>query len=191
MANPTILLVSENFLRTTTQISDNLQSKFLIAAIKTAQEEHYQTIIGETLYNKLLNLVETGEISDPENIHYNNLLQKSQRFISFQAIVELCLISTVKIDNIGLNRTHDDKVDTLSLDDTFRMRAHYQNQADFYCKRLQMWLLDNRSNLPELTQNHLHKLKRQLHSAASCGVNLGGPRGKVLFPSIHHYIQKN
>ena len=60
--------------------------------------------------------------------------------------------------------------------DVFRLNA----KADAYCLDLQNFLLRNRSDYPELTDNCCHNIKSNLHSAASCGIFLGGSRGKTI-----------
>ena len=58
------------------------------------------------------------------------------------------------------------------------VRRHYINQADFYAKRLQEYLLRNSGAFPELDCCSCHNIRKNLYSAASCGIWLGGPRGK-------------
>ena len=58
------------------------------------------------------------------------------------------------------------------------MQYYYQTKVDAYCLELQQWLLQNKESIPELTECHCRKLSSNLHSAASCGIFLGGSRGK-------------
>jgi len=66
-------------------------------------------------------------------------------------MVELCVISNIKINNIGLNITSDDRVQTLQVTDMFRIKDYLQHQADFYCKDLQNYLLKNKDKFAELS----------------------------------------
>lgn len=169
-----ILLISENYLRSAFMISDNVQSKFILPAIKDAQETHYQTIVGSCLYNRLLDGVENNDLTEAER----NLLNISKRYIGLMAIAELCTITTFKINNIGLNSTSDENVKTFDVKDTMFVRDHYINQADFYALIIQKYLLANRTDFPSLTCCACDKIKQNLYSAASCGVFLGGVRGR-------------
>lgn len=67
-----ILLISENKVRTYSNISTNTQTSYLLPAIREAQLD-YELIIGTKLYNKLISLVESGDIQKEENYVYKNL----------------------------------------------------------------------------------------------------------------------
>lgn len=173
-----ILLISENFLRANFNISENVQSKFILPAIRNAQKIKYQEVVGSRMLKKLESLVESGDIEKPENENYKDLLDQSQLFIGYSAISELCVICNVKIDNIGLNATTDENVSVMRVSDMFEIKRYYQDKADYYCKLLQKYILQEKVNLPEICKTKVGELKSNLHSAASCGLSLGGERGK-------------
>ena len=58
------------------------------------------------------------------------------------------------------------------------MRDYYISKADFFCIEVQNYLLNNRTLFPELTEGDIHRIHSCLYSAASCGLWLGGPRGR-------------
>lgn len=169
-----VLLVSENYMRSAFMISDNVQTKFILPAIEEAQEMEFQTVVGSCLYNRLLEGVADENLSEVEK----ELLTIAKRYIGYSAIAELVTISTFKINNIGVNKTRDDNVETLNTGDVMLIKQSYINKADFYKKRLQEYLLNNYSEFPELTSCDCNNIKKNLYSAASCGIWLGGPRGK-------------
>ena len=169
-----ILLISENYLRSAFMISDNVQTKFIMPAIKNAQEVHYQTIVGTCLYKRLLEGVEHNDLTQAER----DLLNMSKRYIGLMAIAELCVIATFKLNNIGLNSTSDDNVETFDVEDTMFVHDHYVHQADFYALRIQKYLLAHSNEYPELCCCDCENIKKNLYSAASSGIFLGGPRGR-------------
>lgn len=171
-----VLLTSENFVRNLTNIDGNVQSKFLLSAIRESQEVELQQVIGTNMLNKLKGLVEDGTIEETEP--YKNLLNECQLFLAYQSIVQLCLISTVKISNGGLQQTTDENLQVLDLQDTFTLQNHYQDKADFFRRRLQGYILDHKAELPEISQNKCNDMYAELHSAASTSLWLGGKRGK-------------
>ena len=61
-----VLLISENYLRSAFMISDNVQSKFILQAIKTSQEIYFQSIVGTCLYNILLDGVRNNTLNNSE-----------------------------------------------------------------------------------------------------------------------------
>lgn len=174
-----VYLISEDFVKSTTNISDNVQGKFLGPAIRETQQIDLQGVIGTAMLNKLCDLVSGGTISSPENAAYKELLDNCQYFMAYSVVAKLVVISAVKIDNMGPNTTYDDKIQNLGLNDTFLIEDYYINKADWYKKRLQEYILANKSNLPEITENKCHDIHANLYSAASGGLWLGGARSPL------------
>lgn len=169
------LFISENYLRTNFNISENLQSQFIIPAIRNAQFIKYQAIVGTDLYKRLEDGIMEEDLNDDEK----ELLEMSKPFIAYSAIVDLVVTTNVKIDNIGVNITSDERVNTLGVKDMFQIKDYYQHKADFYCMALQNFIFNNKEKYPELSECQCRKIKSNLYSAATCGLNLGGPRGKI------------
>ena len=172
-----IYLISPNFVRTNTNISSNIQDKFLQSAIREATDMDLHELVGSNLLNKLKIIIDKDEINIPENIIYKQILDISKYFIAYSVVSRLTVISSIKIDNIGANVTGDDNVKTLDLDDIFRIEKFYRDKADFYKKRIQDFLRENYSKIPELSECECYKVKSNTYSAASTGIWLGGTRG--------------
>lgn len=181
-----ILLTSAKFVKSTTNISDNLAGKFILPSIREAQEVNFRGIVGDCLLAKLKALVitdpetQTRQIDKPENIHYKNLLDRAQYFLAYQAIVEICGKVSYKIANGGVIRTSDENIQPVSADEIDQQKTYYQSKADAHCFQLQNWIVENADLIPELSECDCAKIRANLYSAATCGIWLGGPRGKVL-----------
>lgn len=173
-----ILLTNEDYVRSITLIDNNVQSKFLLSAIREAQEVGLQEIIGTSMMNKLKSLVDDGSINEENNIYYKSLLDEAQLYIAYKAVANLCLITNVKISNGGLQQTSDENLTVLNLNDTFTFQKYLQDKADFFAKRLQGYILNNIKNLPEIGDCKSNEIKSTLRSAASTSLFLGGSRGK-------------
>jgi len=171
-----ILLCSENFIKSATNISDNISGKLLSPAIYEAQDFDLRSILGDILTDKLISLVASGDIELPANEKYKILLDKCQYFLAYTVVKNVCLLTAVKIDNAGLEQLSDEKMQPISIDDSYRIQHFYQMKADHFCKQIQNYLLDNKSLYPELTENSLHKIKYNLKSSATTGLWLGGVR---------------
>lgn len=173
-----ILLISENAVRTITAISDNVAGKYLRASIQEAQAVGFCGIVGDTLYAKLCNLVDTGDISLPANAAYKALLDKARYYLAYSAAVELVPKVTYKVANAGVVKTPDEKVEVATEPDMAKKASYYQAKADRACVDVQNFILNNRADYPELTEGDCHRIQSNLYSAATCGIWLGGPRGK-------------
>lgn len=174
-----VLLTSLNWVRAFTQISDNLQDKFLQSAIRESQEIGLQGIIGTDLYIKLQTLVDSGDIELPDNKTYKDLLDLSQYYLAYSTIAKLCVITTFKVNNIGVNTTTDDNVQVTSLKDTLTLENYYTGKADFYQKRIQDFCWKNKQQLTELNSCSQFKINPNLYTNDNtCGIWLGNARGK-------------
>lgn len=173
-----VLLISEKFIKTNSGISDNVWGSYLTPAIREAQDIRLQRVIGGELYNTLLSIVENGTIAEEEFSAYRTLLDDYiQVFLMYQVISDLIPIIGVKLANLGTVVSNDEHVENLSASDRERTRAYYELRADFYCRRMQEWLLANRDAFPELDAPRCDEMASNLRSAASTGLWLGGRRG--------------
>ena len=179
-ATTQILLTSESFVKDVTSISDNLAGKYLRPSIREAQEVKYRGIVGDALLAKLKALVGAGEIAQEGNEAYKALVDRSQYFLAYSAIVEVAAKVSWKIANAGVVKTPDERMETASEVDMAKVQAYYQSKADSECLDLQNYLLDNRAAYPELAECDCNRIKANLYSAATCGIFLGGARGKML-----------
>lgn len=174
-----ILLSSEDFIKSVTNISDNLAGKYLLPALREAQEEGLKGILGGSLLSKLKNLVGEGEIDLPENAIYKATIEECQYYLAYKTIVDVTNKVSYKITNFGVSKSNDENLQVASYEEIVKMQYYYQSKADAYCLDLQNWLLDHRTYLPELNDCQCRKIRSNIYSAASCGIFLGGARGKV------------
>lgn len=172
------LITSESFVKNATPIFDNIGGKYILAAIREAQEVRIKGVLGSALLGKLKTLCKSGDISKEGNEAYKELLDRCQMATAYQAISELARITSYKITNKGVVKTNDDRVENATESEIIRTQDFYQSKADFYIMELQRFLLDRRSDYPELDDHNCASIRANLHSAASCGLWLGGARGK-------------
>lgn len=173
-----VLLTSETFVKSVSSISDNLAGKYLRPSIREAQDVQYRSIVGDTLLAQLKSLVSDGTIDGDDYTDYKDLLDRSQYLLAYLAIVEVAQKVAFKIANAGVVKTPDEKMESVDRVDMNAVQAYYQAKADHETLVLQNWLLNNWSLFPELTEGDAHRIHSNLYSAASCGVFLGGARGK-------------
>lgn len=173
-----ILLTNEDYVRSITLIDNNLQSKFILSALREAQEVGLQEILGTALLKKLKSLIVDGSIADSGNTAYKELVDESQLYLAYKTVANLCLITNVKISNGGLQQTSDENLTVLNIDDTFTIQKHYEDKADFFALRLQKYIIRNIKLFPEICEAKCNEMKANLYSAANTAVWLGGARGK-------------
>lgn len=175
-----IILSSEAFVKSVTSASDNLSGKYILPSLREAQEIGLRGILGDDLLAKLKNLIKNGTLETESGGVYKTLVDHCQYYLAYMTIVEVTNKVSYKIGNFGVTKTSDENLQVASQDEIAKMQYYYQSKADACCLDLQNFLLDHRKDYPELTENSCHKIESNLHSAASCGVFLGGARGRIL-----------
>ena len=146
-----VLLISEDYIKTNSTISDNYFGKYLTPAIVEAQDIGLQYILGECLYKKVLELVINDEIVLPENAVYKTLVDDfALNYLLYKVLSNTSLYANVKLANIGTVLTTDEHIVGLSQKDFDLLQHNFENKASFYEKRLQQFLLNNKESIPEL-----------------------------------------
>ena len=175
-----ILLSSEAFVKSVTSASDNLSGKYILPSLREAQEIGLRGILGDDLLAKLKDLIKNGTLETESGGMYKTLVDHCQYYLAYKTIVEVTNKVSYKIGNFGVTKTSDENLQVASQDEIAKMQYYYQSKADACCLDLQNFLLEHRKDYPELTENSCYKIESNLHSAASCGVFLGGARGRIL-----------
>ena len=169
-----ILLITEQSIKNLTNISDNMSGKLLLPAIREAQEINLREILGDALLDELKRQVAENDVRET----YSLLILQCQYYLAYQACANICMITSVKIDNAGLQRVSDEKMEPLPVSEVNQIHDYYQSKADFYCERLQHFLLQHKEDYPQLNTRQCNSINANLYSSATCGIFLGGPRSK-------------
>lgn len=176
MARVVALLTSEDFVKSISPISDNLSGKYLLSAIREAQEIHLKSVIGSALLERCKDLVKSGELEQFGD--YTELVERCRYYLAYLAIAECAMKVSFKIANAGVVRTSDEHLHYPTYAEVSLIEKQYRNKADFYCYELQKWLCANRAQYPELSECDCERIGANLRSFNSCGIFLGGARGK-------------
>ena len=182
-----VLLISESYIKSTTNISDNIAGDYLLPSIKLAQDIDLESTIGTQLLEKIQELIYNNDISNQENEMYKLLLDNYiQPFLAYATIQHIVPTVAYKLVNQGIVRTDDEKSYNVTSNEVDKVMDYYSHLANTYKKRLQLFLIANYNNFTELLNwKSIADIRANLYSAAGCNVNLGGPRGRSIFnPSI-------
>jgi len=173
-----VLLTSERRIKEIACINDNVAGEYILSAATEAQEIRLKSVIGPALLKKVKSLISGKTIDSDENEAYRGLVEQCQYYLAYTTATELTFKTTFKLTNFGVVKTSDEKLEVPSFEDVVKVRDYYQAKADYYCIEVQKYCLENRAALPELSENQCSKIHANLHSAATCGLWLGGYRGK-------------
>lgn len=178
-----VLLISESYIKSVTNISDNIAGDYLLPSIKLAQDIDLESTIGTQLLEKIQELIYNNDISNQENYNYKLLLDNYiQQYLAYCTIKHLTQTVAYKLANQGVLRTDDEKSYNITSNEVDKVADYYNHISNTYKKRLQMFLIANYNEFTELLNwKSIADIRANLYSAAGCNVNLGGPRGKSIF----------
>lgn len=175
-----VLLISEDYIKSESNLDFNVSGKYLMSAIKLAQDIELQSTIGtrllEALQKKVINWIDpntpmpleapdiiipslpypprepiSDSIEDDKNIRYKELLDLYvQPFLLYQVLSEIVIPLSFKISNFGIMRTDDEKDYAAEYDKVMLIKKYYKDKADFFKNRLQDWVISNYSDFKEL-----------------------------------------
>lgn len=142
-----VLLISEKTLKQNSVINNNVDGMYILPAIEYSQDAGLQPLIGTKLYNKLMDLVESGIT---EATDYKYLLDEYiTPYLINKVTSEIQIPLTFKLRNQGVVQQTGDNTYTPSMKDTQYVIQNYENKANFYGNRLSDYLRANKSKYPE------------------------------------------
>lgn len=152
----TTFLISETKIREFTDVDNNLDTALIKNGIRESQDIELQRVIGTLLYNKIIDLVDAGTISDAGNVNYKSLLDNYiQNFLIYAAYYYILDSIYLRSRNNGLilpTGGENSEVATKQLYDMKRQST--KNKMEFYAEKLRDYLIEEESLFPELTASN-------------------------------------
>lgn len=194
-----VLLISEDYIKSESNLDNNVSGKYLQSAIKLAQDVELQSTIGtkllEALQKKCINWIDphtpvhpieppeplpSDSIDDSDNYRYKELLDYYvQPYLLYQVLSEIVIPISYKLGNFGVMRTDDEKDIAAEASQVNQIKKYYRDKADFFKTRLQNWVITYYNDFPELySYKPLKDMYPNMYSSSSCTIWLGGARGK-------------
>lgn len=152
-----VLLISEDVLKTYTAINDNVQSDELRFCILQAQQIFLQESLGTNLYDKMLNLVETGDIQLSGNTVYKELLDKyiQPTLITYSYYLGMTNFY-VKWVSVGLVRNSSEQGVAIEHKTFQYLKSDAKQQAEFNDNLLRRHLIFRSGWYPEYNSGNLN-----------------------------------
>ena len=135
-------------------IDGNTDADKLIHQIEVAQDMHIQNYLGGRLYDKLQDLIISGDIDLPANSDYKALRDSYIKpMLIWFTQLEYLPFAMFKIDNGGINKHRGQESDTVDFRDVDRMQSKITDRAEFYTKRFLDYICFNTQKFPEYNNN--------------------------------------
>lgn len=172
-----VLLISEQKLKDNTPINENVDSSELRFCISQAQNIQIQESLGTNLYEKILELVDIGDIDLPQYLNYKLLLDN---FIQPALIAYAYYLGLdnffLKFINIGLVQNRSEQGQPIDLKTLQYLKSNAKNQAEFNDNLLRRHLLFRSSWYPEFVNGDYNngQLPPQTKTAFNSPLTLPG-----------------
>ncbi|MBQ5917102.1 MAG: hypothetical protein IIW92_00900 [Lachnospiraceae bacterium] len=138
MSHRNVLLISEDYLKTESFLDDNVSGKYLLTAIKMAQDIELQSIIGTKLLHSIQKKVFDNVIELEDNWRYKDLLDNYiQPFLLYQVLSEIVIPISYKMSNFGVMQSSDEKDYAVDNKQINLVKKFYFDKANVYKERLQ------------------------------------------------------
>lgn len=172
-----VLLVSEQKLKDSTAINENVDTSELRFCIQQAQTIQIQESLGTNLFEKIMDLVSTGDISLPQNTNYKGLLDNyiQPTLISYAYYLALDNFF-VKFINIGLVQNRSEQGQPIDIKTLQFLKQNSKNQAEFNDNLLRRHLVFKSNLYPEYNNGNLNdgQLPPETDSAFNSSITMGG-----------------
>jgi hypothetical protein len=142
----TALFISEDFLKDNTQVSKNVDIKYIKEAILWAQDSEIQTVVGTTYYNTLIAYVIANTLAGVDKALMDNYIQPC---LKHYVTGECIRMAHYKITNKGLQIQNSEQSSPAFKSDVDYICESELNKAQWYKQRLVNYLCENSTLFPD------------------------------------------
>lgn len=161
-----VLLTNVNELVKTTPLSGNIDPDKIVEFINMAQEIYVQQLTGTDLYNKVIELVNAGTISDAGNAVYKTLLDTYIKpIVNHQTFVLYLPFAAVTVSSKGLFKHTSENSNELSTNEMEMLLDKWNGHLNFYKQRLTDFLCANSEDYPEYYTNTEEDINPTRHNS--------------------------
>lgn len=147
----TPLFVTATTIKTYGIIEGNVDVKLINSTTIMVQDIQLQQILGTDLYNEICNQINNSTVNTFDAVSAANITLLNDYITNFllnAVIAEGCITFMYRYTNKGVISANSDNQFPISREQVQDIQAKWQNQADFYAKRLSDYLDQESSTYP-------------------------------------------
>lgn len=145
-----VFLINSDYVKKFSTVSDNMEEKYINPCIVASQVQDLQQLIGTPLSVRICELYESGDIEEPENAVYNDLLtQYIQPFLLACTQSEILVSNMAKLRNSGNMQYIDTNQTNIGIKDMQYLKEHYSEQSAFLANRVTDFIKCHRNEIKE------------------------------------------
>ena len=146
----TTLFVSEQYIKENTPLSDNISAKDIVNNIEVAQDMHTQSILGTNFYYEIMTKYKDQTLDANEVI----LVGHIKPSVAYRAATMALPFISYQIKNKGTQTQTGDFSSNADDSVISYLKNELENRAEFYEKRLLVYLCESGSLFPGYTTNN-------------------------------------
>lgn len=144
-----ILFISEQALKDSSQLSNNIDPKLLIPVVKAVQDKYILPMLGTALYNKLQDFIVAGPGTMPDGPYKILMDQYIKDAQVWYTLSDMPYHLRYRLINKGVVTREGEAIQTLSTTDIEKVMDYFKNNAQWYAERVILYLRANYALYPE------------------------------------------
>ena len=127
-------------------LNANVDTEYVQPAIDEAQGIYLREILGDRLYNAVVNKIESETLDGKYLTLVENYIKP---YLTYMVQSLIVIPVNYKIRNAGVVNQYDNGFSTTDMKDTQYVKEYYDSKAQFYGNRLTEYLQKNSADIPE------------------------------------------
>lgn len=144
-----ILFISEQYIKDTSYIDENVDVKLLRANILETQDIRILPILGTALYEELKTQIDGGSLTSENTTLLDTYISPA---LKYWVLHDGAYILQYKIMNKGIVERSSENATNIPQNELLSLMAFFKDRAEWYSERITKFLLENDTTYP-LYQN--------------------------------------
>lgn len=182
--NAQVIFIDADYLKAYSQVGGNVDDKYLLSAIVTAQDKYIQPILGTNLYKSLRTDI-SGNVWS--NANYPTLMDDYIRMATMRwTLVELYPYLSNKVLNSSISQISGENNSPIPKSEVDALISLERNNAQFYSERLIDYLQANTNLFPKYNSTTSSDQMQPTYSAYyENGLTISGDSNKDWLKKIN------
>jgi hypothetical protein len=140
-----ILFISEQYIKDTSYIDENVDAKLLRNLIADTQEYKIHQVVGTALFNELKDEIDNSNVGSDNAVLLSTYIAPA---LKFWVLSEGALILTYKIMNKAIVKRTSENTETLQVNELDSLMNYFKERAEYFSERITKYLLANTDKYP-------------------------------------------
>ncbi len=145
MAEQRVLLISERFVKSNSEIDSNVSSTLIRPTVWYCQKEYIERSLGTELYNDLIAKVLADTLAGNDLILVNQYLADA---LLFWVRHEIQVPLLYKFRNKSVGKNTDPNQQPVDHSEHLYLKSYYKNKAEYFTGRMEKYLCANSTLFP-------------------------------------------